>query len=607
MNFTRQLGYYQFLRLTKDTSVFYKLPPLLWGSIILLACAACDPAAETSENAGNSVLEAEPAWNLGAMVTAANPHAVDAGIAILAKGGSAIDAAIAAHAVLGLVEPQSSGLGGGAFMLSYDRAANKLNFIDGRETAPAQASIDMFMKDNKVMGYIEAWQSGKAVGTPGTVALYATAHQAGGSLPWQALFETAIELAENGFLVSPRLAGYLPGMAQRSRLAINPGTAAYFYPEGQALQAGDLLKNPAYAETLKRIASEGSKAFYTGSIAQAIVTAAQAEPNGGSLSLVDLANYNTVDRPVTCGPFRHLKICTTSPPSSGGAQIMIANLYDHLTSEDSSRDEQVAAFVDAQRLAYADRDHYFGDPDEVAIPLDDLLNPTYLEHRAGQRFAPDASPTPGDPSAILDDLAMVPHWSADTTQEMSGTTHLSIIDAEGNAVSMTATIEGAFGSQRWAEGFLLNNEMTDFAKAVPEDGTRLANAVAPNRRPRSSMSPTMVFDRENKLRMVTGSPGGNSIPAYVAKTIIAVLDWGLSAQQAVDYPNIIARGDKVRVEVATPQGQAIADDLNARGYTVQERAGENSGLHVIVVSSDYLDGAADKRREGKVSVLNASQ
>jgi gamma-glutamyltranspeptidase/glutathione hydrolase len=587
--------------------VFRNLRASFLVSLLLLTCVACDPMAETNENKDSSATKAASAWGFGAMVTAANPHAVDAAVAILEKGGSAIDAAIAAHTVLGLVEPQSSGLGGGAFMLSYDRATNKLSFIDGRETAPAHATIDMFMKDNEVMGYVEAWQSGKAVGTPGAVALYATAHQAGGSLPWQTLFETAIELAENGFLVSPRLAGYLPRMAQRSRLAINPDTAAYFYPEGEALQAGDLLKNPAYAETLKRIAVEGPKAFYTGSIAQAIVTASQAEPNGGSLSLADLANYSTVDRPVICGPFRQLKICTTSPPSSGGAQIMIANLYDHLTSEDSSRDDKVAAFVDAQRLAYADRDHYFGDPDEVSIPLDALLNPTYLEHRAGQRFAPDATPTPGDPAAILSGLAAVPTWGADTTQEMSGTTHLSIIDTEGNAVSMTATIEGAFGSQRWAKGFLLNNEMTDFAKAVPEDGTRLANAVAPNRRPRSSMSPTMVFDQENQLHMVTGSPGGNSIPAYVAKTIIGVLDWGMSAQQAVDYPNIIARGQKVRVEVATPQGQAIADDLKARGYTVQERAGENSGLHLIVVSSDNLDGAADKRREGKVSVLDSSQ
>jgi gamma-glutamyltranspeptidase / glutathione hydrolase len=584
----------------KGTTVFnqYRLP--LITAVLLLGCMSCNPMGETVQDPASKGTESGPEWALGAMVSAANPHAVDAATAILAKGGSAIDAAIAAHTVLGLVEPQSSGLGGGAFMLSYNNTTDELSFIDGRETAPALASIDMFMKDSEVMGFIEAWQSGIAVGTPGAVALYASAHQMGGRLPWPELFETAIELASNGFLVSPRLAGYLPTMARRSRLAINPDTAAYFYPEGEALQEGDLLKNPAYAETLSRIATEGPTAFYTGDIAQAIVNAAKAEPNGGSLSLIDLANYRAVNRPVICGPFRNLKICTTSPPSSGGAQIMIANLYDHLISEDSSDADRVAAFTDAQRLAYADRDHYFGDPDEVAIPLEALLSPAYLRHRATQRFAPQAAPTPGDPASVIDDLAMVPQWARDTTQEMAGTTHLSIIDSDGNAVSMTATIEGAFGSQRWAKGFLLNNEMTDFAKAVPEDGTRLANAVAANRRPRSSMSPTMVFDGKNNLRMVTGSPGGNSIPAYVAKTIIGVLDWGLSAQQAVDYPNIIARGEKVRVEIAEPEGKAIAEDLSARGYNVQERAGENSGLHIILVATDGLDGAADKRRVGTV-------
>jgi len=585
--------------------VFYKYHLLFIATAILLVCSACNPVEETGQGAGTELTESGPSWSKGAMVTAANPHAVDAAMAILAKGGSAIDAAIAAHSVLGLVEPQSSGLGGGAFMLSYNKATDKLSFIDGRETAPALARIDMFMKENEVMGFIEAWQSGIAVGTPGAVALYASAHQMGGRLPWPDLFETAIELASNGFLVSPRLAGYLPAMARRSRLAINPDTAAYFYPDGEALQEGDLLKNPAYAATLSRIALEGPRAFYTGDIAQAIVDAANAEPNGGSLSLDDLANYSSVDRPVICGPFRDLQICTTSPPSSGGAQIMIANLYDHLVADDSTNADKVAAFTDAQRLAYADRDHYFGDPDEVAIPLEALLSPTYLQHRASQRFEPQATPTPGDPAVVMDDLAMVPQWARDTTEEMSGTTHLSIIDLDGNAVSMTATIEGAFGSQRWAKGFLLNNEMTDFAKSVPEDGTKLANAVAPNRRPRSSMSPTMVFDQENNLRMVTGSPGGNSIPAYVAKTIIGVLDWGLSAQQAVDYPNIIARGEKVRVEIAEPEGKAIAEDLDSRGYVVQERAGENSGLHIIVVETMGLDGAADKRREGKVSSINS--
>ena len=266
----------------------------------------------------------------------------------------------------------------------------------------------------------------------------------------------------------------------------------------------DLLKNPEYANTLIRIAKEGVSGFYSGTIAETIVAAVQEDPYPGGLTLSDLKNYKTIIRPVICGPFRDMSICTTSPPSSGGAQIMIAGLYDHLVKNKSSQADKVLAFVDAQRLAYADRDHYFGDPDEVDIPLDALINPTYLKHRASERFDPSEKPIPGNPAQVIDTLAFVPNWGKDNTLEAAGTTHLSIVDGNGNAVAMTATIESAFGSQRWAAGFLLNNEMTDFAREVPADGTQLANAVAPNRRPRSSMSPTMIFDNNNQLLMITG-------------------------------------------------------------------------------------------------------
>ena len=552
-------------------------------------------SADAPTNSGNG-------WDKGAMATAANPHAVAAAIEMLEQGGHAVDAAIAAHAVLGLVEPQSSGIGGGGFMLVFERDGAELTFHEGREVAPAGATIDMFMRDGVVMDFFEAWQSGKSVGVPGAVALYASAHEQHGRLPWATVFAPAIRLATDGFEVSPRLAGYLPMMAQRSELAKNPATAAYFYPGGEPLQVGDVLKNPEYATTLTRIANEGIDAFYRGEIAAAIAAAAQAAPNGGTLTVDDIANYRAVKRPVICGPFRNMNICTPSPPSSGGAQIMIANLYDHLVSTESSQADRVAAFVDAQRLAYADRDHYFGDPDEIDIPLDDLLNPEYLRHRATERFEPGAIPTPGDPGAVLGGTPTAQLWGADTTDEAAGTTHLSVIDAEGNAVSMTATVEAPFGSSRWAAGFLLNNEMTDFAREVPTDGTRLANAITPGRRPRSSMSPSMMFGADGDLLMVTGSPGGNSIPAYVAKTIVGVFDWDMTAQDAVDHPNIVARGETVRVEVNVEPGQAIADDLKARGYNVQERDGENSGLHIIVVNPEGLDGAADKRREGIVSV-----
>ena len=283
---------------------------------------------------------------------------------------------------------------------------------------------------------------------------------------------------------------------------------------------------------------------------------------------------------------------------------MVMGLYDRLNPDNASLETRLQSFVDAQRLAYADRDHFFGDPDEINIPLDTLLSPGYLNARALDRFEPSEKPTHGDLTAYDASIAGV-QWAPDTTDEMAGTTHLSIIDFEGNAVAMTATVEGPFGTQRWAKGFLLNNEMTDFAKEVPADGRRLANAVAPNRRPRSSMSPTMVFEADGELRLVTGSPGGNSIPAYVAKSLLGILDWGLTPQEAVDYPNIIARGETVRVEIGRLLGPEVASTLEAFGYPVKRREGENSGLHVIEVTPAGLIGAADPRREGVVRMLAA--
>jgi gamma-glutamyltranspeptidase/glutathione hydrolase len=568
-----------------------------------IGCQNHDATPQETGDAASSTDATPTSWDKGAMVSAANPHAVEAAIQMLRNGGHAVDAAIAAHAVLGLVEPQSSGIGGGAFMLVYEKDGNALSFLDGRESAPAGATVDMFVRDGEVMSFLDAWQSGLSVGVPGAVALYKRAHDQHGKLRWAELFGPAIKLAEDGFKVSPRMATSLERYASYTQLDDNPDTAAYFYPDGVALQAGALLKNPEYANTLRRISLEGIDAFYQGEIPKAIAAAAQAGPDGGTLTVDDIAGYQVIERPVICGSFRTMKICTTSPPSSGIAQIMIPELYDQLSSSDSSQADRVAAFVDAQRLAYADRDHFIGDPESVDIPIEDLINPRYLEHRATERFAPDEIPQHGDPGMVLRDEPLAGLLGKDLTVEAPGTTHLSIIDQQGNAISMTATIEGAFGSSRWAHGFLLNNEMTDFARQPPADGQRVANAIGPGKRPRSSMSPTMVFDSNDDILMITGSPGGNSIPAYVAKSIVGVLDWGLSAQQAVDHPNIIARGEKVRVEIATDAGKAIAADLQERGYQVQEREGENSGLHVIVVRQGGLEGAADKRREGVVKQL----
>jgi gamma-glutamyltranspeptidase/glutathione hydrolase len=572
-------------------------------SPIALAVLLCLAVVIGGCGAARTAQEAHSPWRAGAMATAANPHAVDAAMTMLRRGGHAVDAAIAAHAVLGLVEPQSSGLGGGAFMLVYDHASDALLFHDGRETAPAAATADMFMRDGQAMGFVQAWQSGLSVGVPGVIRLYEDAHARHGELPWADLFQPAIELARNGFQVSPRLAGFLPRLTSYTRLDENPGVSEYFYPGGKPLEAGHLLRNPPYADTLARIAAEGSAAFYTGDIARAIVAAASAEPEPGTLTLEDLAAYRTVTRDAVCAPVQELRICGPTPPSSAAAVIMMLDFYQRFASGEKHSGDRIAALVDAQRLAYADRDHFFGDPDAVPVPVAELLNPRYLESRAGDRFDPGAKPTHGDPIAVVHGAAAGPAWAADRTEEVAGTSHLSIVDAQGNAVSMTATVEAPFGSARWAAGFVLNNELTDFAREY--HGQPQANMVRPGRRPRSSMSPIMVFDSDGNLKMVTGSPGGNSIPAYVLKSLVGVLDWGLSPQAAADFPNVIARGEEVRVEVSVEGGQAIADDLKARGYLVEERQGENSGIHLILVEGDTLKGAADSRREGTVGYLPA--
>lgn len=581
-----------------------------WSVLFLAACssgvgvderAAATPPPSAS---GGKMTPVEP-WSRGAMVAAANPYAVDAAAAILARGGHAVDAAIAAHTVLGLVEPESSGLGGSAFMLVYERKSNTLTFYDGRESAPAGATANMFVRDGNPMGFREAWQTGLSVAVPGTVALYGKAHQSHGKLPWRDVLEPAIELAERGFDVSRKLNNWLTRLAPMIDAGNAPGVTAYFYPGGEALPVGFRRDNPEYAATLRRIADDGAAAFYAGDLADAIVERASRAPLGGPMTVSDVQDYQVVVREAVCGPFLGLRICSAPPPSSGVAQIMIAGLYERLGGPEARELEtKVRLYVDAQRLAYADRDQYLADADFVDVPLRELIDARYLDHRATQRVAPDATPEPGDPGAIVGGRALLDRWAADTTLEMAGTSHFSIVDAEGNAVSMTASVGAPFGSLRWVRGFLLNNEMSDFAFAPVENGRTVANVIEPGKRPRSSMSPTMIFADDGELRMVTGSPGGNSIVAYVSKSVLGVLDWGLPAQAAVDFPNIIARGDVVRVETDIDAGKEIASELAAAGYNVQESQGENSGLHIIVVHPNGLEGAADSRREGKVRYLN---
>lgn len=578
----------------------------------VLLLAACAPAAKAPPASSVTPVSDEApealgdlSWTKGAMVAAADPRAVEAGLRVLSEGGNAVDAAIAVHAVLGLVEPQSSGIGGGAFMVYYDRARDEITVFDGRETAPAAAGPDWFEKDGQTMDFLTAWQSGRSVGVPGQIALYKTAHDAAGQGNWASLFQPAIELAEEGFEVSPRLAEVLASERLRAviRLDDNPVTAAYFYPDGQPLAAGFRRTNPAYAATLAAVANEGPDAFYRGALASEIINAVNEGPDGGNMTLEDLASYEVKVREAVCGTLQSgYKICSAPPPSSGGiAQNLIMGLYEHLKpAANINADESLflKAFVDAQRLGYADRDHYVADADHVTVPTQELINPDYIKARAKEAFGPAEKAFPGDPGVVLGGVPMRPMWGEDPTTPGAGTTHISIIDLDGNAVSMTATVEAAFGSSRMAGGFLLNNELTDFSLIPEKDGKPVANAVAAGKRPRSSMSPTLVFDEGGDLFMVTGSPGGNSIVAYVAKTLVGVLDWGKTAQEAAALPNIIARGDTVGVEVDIEGGPEAAEALREMGYTVEERTGENSGLHLIVVRDRGLEGGADPRREG---------
>ena len=587
---------------------------LLCPALALVALAACQPQSETSVPDRPTLEETEQApapriWDKGAMVAAADPRAVEAGLKILREGGTAIDAAIAVHTVLGLVEPQSSGIGGGAFMVYYDYEDDALTVFDGRETAPQAADENLFVIDGEVLDYVTAWQSGRSAGVPGMIALYKAAHEAEGEAEWASLFQPAIDLARDGFEVSPRLAGLLANERLRGamRLDEDENASVYFFPEGEPLTVGTVRDNPAYADLLQSVAENGPSAFYEGENAQAIVDVLSQEPLPSTMTLDDISSYEVKLRPAVCGEHETMRICSAPPPSSGAVtQNMIWGLYERMTegSGPGYSDEKLAAWVDAQRIAYADRDHYVADADYVQVPTSDLIDPRYLDARAGDVYAPDANPQPGDPGEVLGRGSMIGMWGRDLTDETPGTTHISIIDGQGNAVSMTATVESAFGNSRMVNGYLLNNELTDFSRQPTINSLPVANAPAGGKRPRSSMSPTMVFDQDGDLFMVTGSPGGNSIVAYVSKTIVGVLDWGLSAQEAINLPNVIARGPSVGVEIDVERGQNWADTLSAAGYPVEERTGENSGLHVIIVRGDGLDGGADPRREGVALTLD---
>ncbi len=529
------------------------------------------------------------------MVVAANPLAVAAGLRMLDKGGSAIDAMIATQLVLGLVEPSSSGLGGGAFLIYYDARAKAVRAYDGRETAPAGVSPALFVKANGApMEFSEARVGGRSVGTPGTPRLLEVAHARHGKLAWASLFEPAIALAESGFPVSPRL----------SRLAANdtgladeaPANAYFFDAGGQAKRAGTILRNPEYARTLRAIAFRGADAFYTGEIASDIVAAVRSHRNAGALSLDDLAGYRVRDVEALCGDYRAWRLCGMPPSSAGG--IAVLQMLGTLASFDMARvrpgsAQAVHLFSEAGRLAYADRARYVADDRFVEVPVKGLVDPGYIASRS-PLIRPEKSmghAAPGTPPGLKAAFA------EDPVEEAAGTSHLSIVDRDGNAVSMTTTIEVAFGSRIMVRGFLLNNELTDFSFLPTAGDAQVANSVAPGKRPRSAMAPFVVFDRAGgALEMVLGSPGGPQIINYVAQTLVAALDWKMDVQSAVALAHFGSRNGPTEIEKGT-QLENLRPTLRAMGHDVVA-IDMTSGLHAIRRTASGWEGGADPRREG---------
>ena len=532
-----------------------------------------------------------------AMVAAAHPLAVDAGLEVLADGGSAADAMVAVQLVLNLVEPQSSGIGGGAFLVWFNGAAGRVTTYDGRETAPMAADETLFLDtDGAPMGFFAAVVGGRSVGTPGTLALMEAAHRAHGRLDWARLVDPARRLAETGFPVGARLARLLDGPAG-TRLTTFPAARAYFFPGGRPLAAGDRRDNPAFAALLDRIARDGSAALYDGPTAARLAeTVRSAAANPGVLSLDDLAAYRVVERPPVCHPYRRWTVCGMGPPSSGGLTVgQILMLLEGFDLPALGPDDPLAwhLFAEAAKLAFADRGRYMADADFVPVPVAGLLDPGYLAERARliDPAAAMATPAPaGRPPGAVEPVGR------DDRDGRPGTSHVAIVDADGNAVSLTTTIEGAFGSQLMVDGFLLNNELTDFSFRPEIDGAPVANSVEPGKRPRSSMAPTLVLDADGRLVLVLGSPGGSRIIPYVAKTLVAVLDWGLDIQAAIELGHVVNRNGATELEVGTPAA-GLADALAALGHEVAVRD-LNSGLHGIEITADGLRGGADPRREG---------
>ena len=535
-----------------------------------------------------------------AMVVTAHPLATDAAFKILQSGGNAVDAAVAAQLVLGLVEPQSSGLGGGAFVLYYSAKDKKLYSFDGRETAPEKADENLFIQNGHPMEFWEAVIGGRAVGTPGTPKLLDKLHSRFGQKNWDSLFDPALKLADHGFELTPRLATLIA--KDQERLGRYKTTREYFLnDQGVPYTTGDILKNPQYAETLRLFRSQGEVTFYRGALAHEIIADVRRVPdNKGYLGLNDLKAYDIIQRPNLCAPYRQYTVCSMGEPSSGGLTLLqILGMVERFDLGNKPNAQAIHLITEASRLAFADRNFYMADPDFVDTPGAHLLAPEYLNSRSRliskDRRMAKAQVTPGIPPNWLDKKR-----AADTAIKPPGTTHISIKDRDGNLISLTSTIEQAFGSRLMTNGFLLNNELTDFSFVPRKNGWPVANRVEGGKRPRSSMAPTIVFHPDGSPYLIIGSAGGSRIIGYVVKSLIHVIDWKSPLDKALNAPHFLSRGKGIEMETGLEE---FHEELKSLGHVVKTGR-MNSGLTAIIIDQKgNITGSADKRREGKAAGL----